>query len=351
MSKYKEIASLIKTGMLHGNPPPYKGGPGAGPSTNNIGQMQTHLKDVIATIQKNGISTKGVQDQAATRAFNNFIVGAYANKATHGYERDAGTSKESDVDDPREQLHTINKVMESLNYTGSQPNEAMQDGIWDWRTNNALKNAYAYTTAVAAATTALGINSNSQSIDTDLQVLRSNMLQTVPDKPKEVVKTNDTQDRAKKIDEVLPRIDAFLKQVLQAIFLDKDNLVPYFDGNKALSSFDRPQNATAQRAKMQAVEKTRSQVADLTDVVTEDRGTANYWNIKLDPPIQVKSNAGSGRSGPSDNRTYLSQVHTFDLLNMDNFKQYLSKNNVPNDNATVAKVLKVMQTTLDATAK
>jgi hypothetical protein len=100
----------------------------------------------------------------------------------------------------------LNNVIDGLRRIGSSDKERMSDGVWDFRTTNAVKNVYAFANALVAASEALimgGVaNDPSMFKKTDLQSLGKAI-------PKEGASQEDFTNSAKTITPLVKKLTRF----------------------------------------------------------------------------------------------------------------------------------------------
>lgn len=98
-----------------------------------------------------------VSEDDNRRNFNDFLAEQFSASADiHGDEYNpdpAANTKDSKL--PTDIIQ-LNNVIDSLRRIGKGSKEALADGVWDFRTNNAVRNVYALATALVAAHNALG---------------------------------------------------------------------------------------------------------------------------------------------------------------------------------------------------
>lgn len=136
------------------------------PKKNNRGKV----------VLEKGKPVYDIDPSDSRRDFNDFLAENFsANADIHGDEysaNEADTTQESKM--PTDIIQ-MNNVIDGLRRIGPGSKEAMSDGVWDFRTTNAVKNVYAFAAALVAASEALvmgGVaNDSSMFKKTDLQKL------------------------------------------------------------------------------------------------------------------------------------------------------------------------------------
>ena len=98
-----------------------------------------------------------VSDDDKRRNFNDFLAEQFsAGSDIHGDEYNPDPNANTrDAKFPTD-LIQLNNVIDSLRRIGPGTKESLPDGMWDFRTNNAVRNVYALATALVTANEALG---------------------------------------------------------------------------------------------------------------------------------------------------------------------------------------------------
>ncbi len=133
-----------------------------------IKKMQTAIQEFASTSVKYRTGkpeidpktkkvTRKIDPNDSRRNFNDFLAEQFSAGADiHGEEFSPEadhTTKESKA--PTDIIQ-LNNIIDGLQRIGAGSKEALADGRWDFRTNNAVKNIYAIATALVAANEALG---------------------------------------------------------------------------------------------------------------------------------------------------------------------------------------------------
>ena len=145
------------------------GGAGGGPSvvSASVSEMQKAIQRFADEAVKYNLEsyrdprtnkiTRRIKDTDRRRDFNDFLAEQFMEEAKiHGQEfstREEDVTKESKL--PTEIIE-LRVVIDSLKRIGSPGAEKIKDGVWDFRTNNAIKNTYAFASALVTAHEALG---------------------------------------------------------------------------------------------------------------------------------------------------------------------------------------------------
>lgn len=106
---------------------------------------------------KSGKIVYKISDEDKRRNFNDFLAEQFSASADiHGEEYSTDLGAINKDDKLPTDLIQLNNVINGLQRIGPGSKEALPDGRWDFRTNNAVKNVYAIATALVAANEALG---------------------------------------------------------------------------------------------------------------------------------------------------------------------------------------------------
>jgi hypothetical protein len=158
------------------------GGAAAVNAAADIKGMQQAIKTFASTMV--AYKTRSVYDPATKKAkevviendkrkdFNDFLAEQYsAGSSIKGQEwtrNVSATTRESKL--PTDIIE-LDNVIDGLRRMGTQKNEAMIDGIWDWRTQNAVKNVWALADALVRVTDDFGAKLANPFTRSDLQAL------------------------------------------------------------------------------------------------------------------------------------------------------------------------------------
>lgn len=176
---------------------------------NAIGKMQGQI---IALAQSISSSTKD---------FNDFMVEAYSNESyIKGEEWDPGQKYHTKQTRLASPLIRLDNVVDQLKKIGSPQNPIKEDGNWDERTQNALKNVWAFADALVRVYEDFGSTfTNPQFTKADLQALGDLIPKTPVDRPEEVRDLNakDKDEKAKLITPLLDRLTDFYRSFSKKI--------------------------------------------------------------------------------------------------------------------------------------
>lgn len=121
-------------------------------AASNIRNMQKAIQNFANQVSTYKIDSKNptkVAPEDKRKDFNDFLAEQYsAGSKIHGEEFD--TSPEATSQDQKRPTDIIelDNVIDGLRRIGPGKKESMSDGIWDFRTNNAIKNIYAIADAL-----------------------------------------------------------------------------------------------------------------------------------------------------------------------------------------------------------
>lgn len=151
--------------------------PGAGQTNNSVNKnvssspikkMQTaiqnfattatdYLKEQSVIDPKTRKITYKIKEEDKRRDFNDFLTEQFAATADiKGNEYTTDPSANTIDSKLPTDLIQLNTVLDSLQRIGGAKKESLVDGVWNERTNNAVRNVYAIATALVAAYEALG---------------------------------------------------------------------------------------------------------------------------------------------------------------------------------------------------
>lgn len=128
------------------------------------------------TVLENGKPVYNIDPSDSRRDFNDFLAENFsANADIHGNEYSPDESHTSQESKMPTDIIQLNNVIDGLRRIGSGEKEKMSDGVWDFRTTNAVRNVYAFASALVAASEALVMgglaNDPSMFKGSDLQAL------------------------------------------------------------------------------------------------------------------------------------------------------------------------------------
>lgn len=128
------------------------------------------------TVLEHGKPVYDIDPTDARRDFNDFLAENFsANADIRGNEFSPNAEDVSQESKMPTDIIQLNNVIDGLKRIGPGNKESMSDGVWDFRTTNAVKNVYAFATALVAASEALimggTINDPNMFKKSDLQTL------------------------------------------------------------------------------------------------------------------------------------------------------------------------------------
>ncbi len=205
---------------------PFKDENPVAPPQPDIVNMQRAIKNFASNMAK--YNTKRVPDPSAPgkfkevvdvtdkrKDFNDFLAEQYsAGSSIRGEEWTTdvkATKKEQKLPTG---IIELDNVIDGLRRIGPGSSEAMQDGVWDWRTQNAVKNVWAVADALVRVTEDFGSKLKDNFTRSDLQELAN-----------EIPKTNDIAkydqkkkiEHAKKIAPLVEKLDRFYSAYYNSI--------------------------------------------------------------------------------------------------------------------------------------
>ena len=245
----------------------------------HIKEMQKAIQDFAAVAVQYKIAP-GIKDPR--KDFNDFLAEQFCASADiHGdeYSPDPGaTSRQSKQ--PTD-IVELSNVIDGLRRIGPGSKEAMADGVWDMRTNNAVKNTYALAGAIVAANDALGNpNSPKAFVKEDLDKLK----QSIPTKDPTKMSQDELIEKAQAIIPVIEKLSAFYK-VFSSTIMNSPFYKRYMSGDKSQALLkvepgkDPAQLDAAQSTRLQGAQKIMLPVLRIRDI--------NNINVLLDNKIPL----------------------------------------------------------------
>lgn len=193
-------------------------------SSNNISEMQKAIQEfadaAVAYKQEpigkepSGKIIYQVKKEDKRRDFNDFLAEQFmASADIHGDEYTPDKTAVTRESKLPTDIVQLDNVIDGLRRIGPAGNEKMKDGVWDFRTNNAVRNVYAFAASLVTAHEALGgIAANNPNIFTrsDLAQLKSAMpVQKDPMAAK--VPQAELNEKAKAITPLVQKLTEFYK--------------------------------------------------------------------------------------------------------------------------------------------
>lgn len=148
------------------------------------------------------------------KPFNDFMAEQYlATSDLHGTEfSTVPTDIKRDQKKPTD-IMEMQVVLDSLRRIGSQTSELKADSLWDWRTNNALKNIYAFADALIRITKDFGKTNAKSFNDADL----AKMKESIPVDKNPHLSNQDKIARAKILTPLISKLTDFYQYYVKAI--------------------------------------------------------------------------------------------------------------------------------------
>lgn len=225
------------------------GGGGGGGGGSHVGgagvipirEMQKAIKDFATEAvkynttpkQEGGKVVRTVNPDDKRRDFNDFLAEQFSASADiHGDEYTTDQSATSQESKQPTDLVQLNNVIDGLQRVGPGNRESMVDGVWDFRTNNAVRNTYALAAALVTANEALGGTApNDRRVfkRSDLQ----NLAKAIPEQKdpyKEGVSQAELGEKAKTIAALVKKLTDFYTYYSKTI-MEHPAYKRYIEGN------------------------------------------------------------------------------------------------------------------------
>jgi hypothetical protein len=243
--------STVRTGPVRGGAPSTSATPGTGRAvvSNDISKMQAAIKDFakeaaqytkipVGKDNQGKIITE-VSKEDKRRDFNDFLAEQFMSSADiHGQEYNTdpkATSKESKLPTDIIQMEVVINGLDRIGPSGS---EKLVDGMWDFRTNNAVKNVYAFAAALVASYEALGnyaTNDPNLFTKADLEKLKAAIPKEY-DPAKQKISQDILNQNAKNITPLVEKLSSFY-QICKKNVMDHPAYKQYIDQDAAMYNF------------------------------------------------------------------------------------------------------------------
>lgn len=268
---------------------------------NQQGQQYAHPDD------KGGIpSTRSGRDQeyvGGSDPFGNFLIQQYVKGDPVGKQYlnvdVSGNRARQDASIDNVNLRGMIDTIRRIGSPGAPGTEKTGDGIWQVRTNNALKNIYALTLAMVNFANDMKIN---------IQGYDSKQLESFKGLiPKEYTELKTPADISKRAEDITPHIIAitnFFNNLKKTVFDNKD-LRQYIDQKTPFAKYEKSSTLSKE-----------------------------MQNSKV--PIKVDF------ASKPDGSTYESSITLSELSSMQNFKSFLKRIGLNDDPNTVKQILDVL---------
>lgn len=208
----EKYSSPPPTGPSGKKPVPAAGvqaAPGAGKGVsapiklNAIGKMQDQMINLARSIS------------SQTKDFNDFMVEGYSNESyIKGEEWDPSQRYHTKGTRGAAPLIRLDSVVDQVKKIGSSQNPIKADTIWDERTQNALRNIWAFADALVRVYEDFGSTfANPSFTKSDLQTLGGLIPKTPIDSPEDVseLKADEKNQKAKEITPLLEKLTEFYR--------------------------------------------------------------------------------------------------------------------------------------------
>lgn len=198
------------------------------PGNSSIREMQKAIQEFAAEAVKYRTTPKRegnkvinvINPDDKRRDFNDFLTEQFSASADiHGEEYSPNAANTTRESKSPTDLVQLNNVIDGLQRIGPGSREGMADGVWDFRTNNAVRNVAALAAAMVAANEALGGTApNDKRVfrRADLQKLQ----QAIPkeaDPMKAKVPQAQLAEKAKEITPLIEKLTEFYKYYSKTI--------------------------------------------------------------------------------------------------------------------------------------
>lgn len=159
------------------------------------------------TVLEHGKPVYDVDPTDARRDFNDFLAENFsANADIRGNEFSPNSEDVTQESKMPTDIIQLNNVIDGLRRIGPGNKESMSDGVWDFRTTNAVKNVYAFATALVAASEALIMGGTSN----DPNMFKKSDLQSLGRAiPKESASKEELVNSAKTITPLVKKLIRF----------------------------------------------------------------------------------------------------------------------------------------------
>lgn len=241
-TNFKEIVAYIQkvAVSLPGTAPTLVSGktPIPGRATSSIKRSAT-IKEMQRAIQafslqavsykKDTRNPNMVSQEDRRKDFNDFLAEQYSATAkVHGEEwSPSEKATKKDQKQPTEIIE-LDNVINNLRRIGPGQKEIMSDGVWDFRTNNAVKNVYSFAEALIKS---------SQDFESNLQGFNKfdlkRMYTLIPKKSLNKVSVKELEKRAELLTPLVEKLTEFYKEYSRLI-LNHPQYVQYINKNTPL---------------------------------------------------------------------------------------------------------------------
>ena len=175
--------------------------------------------------------------------FNNFITENYiATSGVKGAEWTPDPKKVKEKDKQPTDLLEMDLVIDGLKRIGLEAKESAVDGIWWFRTNNALKNVYAFAVGLVNLQKDFEAYQENDFTSEDLNVLKSN----IPDDPKMLKTNEDKIKRAEALTPLINKLTDFYKSYVKRIS-ENPKYANYIEAGASFKEFPTSEKDEAEK--------------------------------------------------------------------------------------------------------
>jgi len=213
-----------------GSPQSYSGGA----MSSSVRDMQTEIKNFATEVANYSSDMRGrtpAADQLDGRkSFNDFITEQYlAGAEVKGVEwsKDPTRVTREQKKEHETNLTEMDIVMDSLSRIGNSKTEFKIDGVWGFRTNNALLNIYAFAVALVKLSEDFGDNSSGIFGRNQLKEMFSNLIK---DGDPNKVPSSEKNKKAEVLAELIKKLTAFYQRYVKKI-AENPYYKRYIDGS------------------------------------------------------------------------------------------------------------------------
>lgn len=272
--------------------------------------------------------------QKNKKAFNDFIAENYlgvVDKDIRGVEFSPNTSitkKEDKKSQQLDEIYELDVVMDTLKRIGAAKSEFKADGVWDFRTNNALRNMVAFVYGILQAMNDFGVKSKFFNLE---QYNQFNNLVPKNDSY-EKMPIDKKSKNAEKISEYLKKAGNLYEE-FRGFILNNATYRKYIQGNQeheAIPKILTPDQKNAVKDIEDASKTSYDKNSKVTGGITYSNGKSNYNKeryVKLLEnqhimAIEQKQMTVNDFDSPSKSKMDLNQIPISALVNDTNFKNF-----------------------------
>lgn len=154
---------------------------------------------------------QGQPQQDSKKPFNDFIIEQYVSGSDikgEEYSADPRRTSQQQKEEQATDLLEMNIVVDGLKRIGSPQSELIADNVWDFRTNNALKNVYAFAYGLVKLSEDFGRTNVQSFSEKDLQAMAA----LIPaDQNPSQIPGADKMDKAKQLTPLIQKLTRFYR--------------------------------------------------------------------------------------------------------------------------------------------